>query len=753
MLSESKHWLRNRLPGRPTGRWGFVPAALGVWSKAAVMLLLLAAPVQAGPFGIPYDYLTVEQLNTDMASAAEAPENLRDDLGPPPKVGGFCPSMLDVFWKFPSALVEQCISPSVAETLKKCEVFTDTKIGPGVMSGAADCLSKLTEQLDFSKPIDRITGALQGSVACMAKSIVKSSNLSEPEQRTAMGVVDSVKATYDEYQKLAKLAANLATGGPGVIPEFLAIDASGNDGDSSSISIGDWLIEADKIAADPEGYAKSVSTDKVKTSITAAVANAVMNPTQTMEDLQNWWDPDRPLGGTDELLRQCSLSDAQIVWATRRASLKAAVADERISMEHYRHLTYCQITAGSLNFNGMKDFQKEWELMGFDRYGDRPTHATNFKDWLSHQRRYERALTAYDEFLQKEAEFQKKYKTRVQELAPLLKEAKALEALARANIRKCGPLAAPNALISPLSDNPVEEMNHRITDLKARLLGMGCSIPMANSFIGGIRAEVGNPYRKWSDFLSWARLTMGSGQACSASGAKSLLERLNVAVAESFGSYQNMQICLTSEREKQIVSDIYAFSIALEELDGVIGKLGAQVAECDQTKATDTLWKAHALLADLPCHTLKGVGSRNDLLLALSRQLQKPECGRSPSSGRLQVVYRVTGSGFVPHWAGGSYFTKGHHDVLVTLKEPPTEAYLRSILQGVLESYTGDPCEAQIPAIPGLAKTPTFWASGPKVEFVLGPGPEISPSVLEDTWKLDDGKGPSFGQLKKAACG
>ncbi|MBN9670087.1 hypothetical protein [Roseibium aggregatum] len=723
----------------------------------AVIILLSAVPAKAtSPFGIPYTYLTVDQLNAAMTQAAEAPDNLRPDLGPRPDVGGVCPTMLDAFWKFPSALVEQCISPSVAETLKKCKVATDGKIGPGVMTGAADCFENLTEQLDFSEPVDRITGALQGSIACMAKSVVQSTNLSPQEQRTAMGVIDGVKATYDEYQKLAKLAGKLATGGPDVIPEFLVIDFSGNDGDNTSLSIGDWLMEADKVAADPAAYARSVSTDKIKTGLTAAVANAVMNPTETIEQLQTYWDPDRPLGGTDELLRQCNLGDAQVIWATRRASLTTAVADARISMEHYRHLTYCQITAGSQSFDTMSIRDKTYLLEGHDMAGQRKSHVTHFQKWARFQRDYERAHLAYSDFLKKEAAFKEKFQARARELAPFLKRAKELEALARANIRKCGILLAPNALISPLSDSPAEEMNHRIRDLKASLLGQGCSIPVANSVVSGIQFEVDYPYRKWSDFLSWAQYTLRSGRACSSHGFRQLHERYQTAVRESFGTAANMMSCLSGERERQIIADIDNFSGALADLDDVIGVLGKEVAACDKPKATDTLWKAHALLSDLPCASLKGVSSRNDLLLALSRKLQRPECGVAPAarpaSQNLQVVYRVTGSGFIPHYGGASNFTKGHHDVLVTLKEPPTEASLNELLANVKDALTRDPCEAQIPAIPGQAKLPTFWASGPRIEFVLGPAPEIDRARLEDTWRRDEQRGPSFMELKKAAC-
>jgi len=719
-------------------------------------LTMSASAAKADPFGIPYNYLTVDQLNAAMTQAAEAPENLRSDLGPRPDVGGACPTMLDAFWKFPSALVEQCISPSVAETLKKCKVVTDGKIGPGVMTGAAGCLEDLTEQLDFSEPVDRITGALQGSVACMAKSVVQSTSLSPQEQRTAMGIIDGVKATYDEYQKLAKLAGNLANWGPGYIPKFLEIDFSGNDGDDGALSIGDWLMEADKIAADPEAYARSVSTDKIKTGLTAAVANAVMNPTQTIETLQNHWDPDRPLGGTDELLRQCNLGDAQIVWATRRASLKSAIADARISMEHYRHLTYCQITTGSQNFDAMSVSDKTYLLEGRDIAGQRQSRISHFGKWTRYERDYDRARTAYADFLKREAEFQEKFRTRTKELEPYLKQAKELKALARANIRKCGILIAPNALVSPLSDSPEEEMNHRILDLKASLLGMGCSIPLANFFVSGVQFEVDNPYRKWSDFLHWAHYAMRSGEVCSASGARLLQDKFGTAVSESFGTFANLTDCLHGEHEKQIVAEIQSFSVALEQLDQVIGTLGKEVAACNKMKATDTLWKAHALLADLPCNSLKGVGSRNELLLALSRKLRQPQCGKasssSPSPENLQVVYRVTGSGFIPHYGGASYFTQGHHDILVTLESPPTEASLNAILTKAKDAYTYDPCEAQIPAIPGQAKLPTFWASGPQVEFVLGPAPKISRSQLEDTWKRDDQRGPSFMELKKAAC-
>jgi len=727
-------------------------------ARVALTLIcaLLSSPSSAQTANNSIASLTIDGLDFSMESAARISGRYASDLGPAPRIGGFCPSMLDAVWKFPAGLVENCLSPSVRDTLKKCNISTSGNLGAGAMTGAADCMSALVAQLDFSKPLDRATKALPNAVACMAVSVVGAAGLSPQEEQTAKGVINGVKATYDEYQKLSKLAANLATGGPGVIPDFLAIDAKGNDGDNTALSVGDWLIEADKIAKDPVGYARAQTTDKLKTGLTAAAADAVLNPTRTMDELQNWWDPNRPLEATDEMLRHCELPDAQIAWAARRAALEQKIADARTSMEFYRKKTWCQITRGNQDFDNMSVARKQQLIYGNGPLGTVPT-PTNYERWETYWNAMDRAVANYEQFRKDQAAFQNKYDKRRAEITPLLREATALQSLARANVRKCTGTFVTGRSVSGGSSGTVAEMNARVLDLKARMLGAGCSIPMANQFIDGIKNEIENPYLKWSRFLSQAELDMATGRACSARGAVALQTNFNAAVDESFGSIPDMQACLNTQQEKDIVRDVFSLSIALESLDAQIAKVGQHVAACSPTSGRDAIANARNLLAAMPCSSLSGAGTRNQLLNDLATKLAAPNCAADePESeaetGPFQLIYRVTGNGYVPHYAGGSYITSGYHDVAVRIEGEFSEARFSEILNEAREKYTTNPCDAEVPAIPGLKKTPVIWQRGPQVEFIYGPAPVDDAPPLENTWAHEKGDGPSLSELGALAC-
>jgi hypothetical protein len=580
---------------------------------------------------IPYKSLKADDVMSAMEQGAELPngyQKYKGDLGETPRVGGFCPTMIDRLWKFPYAAVGRCIKPEVSATLKTCKVFVGEKIGAGTMSDAADCLSKLAAKMDFSKPLDRVTQALPEAVACMARSIVDISQGSPEEKRTRIAVIDGVKAGYDEFQKLSTLAANLATMGPGAIPDFLAIDASGNDGDNTSLSVADWLIEADKIAKDPRKYARSQTAAKLETSITAALANALMNPTQTLEGLRNRWDPDRPLGGTNEMLRQCKLTDAQVVWAARRAALEATIADARISMEYYRRQTYCELTMGARDFDGeMSPPEKRTLIEGssgglLDPRLDRPV-ATGFQKWQRYVRNFNRALKAYDEFRKKEADFQSAYRPRAEALKPLLKEAEELRQLARANMRICtGGFPAQSTIDAKWTGDGVDkELRWRARELKSRIFGMGCSDEIADSVIDPIESEIDNPSKKWADFLASADLRILMGEVCSASAAEALNADFHKAVSESFGSIPAMQSCLKTEEEKRKVAFVLESVSKLDSLDDAIANAAKLVETCDQSAAESAIARANALLDTSFCAQNTGPGSHNDRLDALSRQL------------------------------------------------------------------------------------------------------------------------------------
>lgn len=127
-----------------------------------------------------------------------------------------------------------------------------------------------------------------------------------------------------------------------------------------------------------------------------------------------------------------------------------------------------------------------------------------------------------------------------------------------------------------------------------------------------------------------------------------------------------------------------------------------------------------------------------------------------PLPEEVYLLINVAGSGYVPHWDGGSYHLSGNNDEVFVVRrgEDPITA-----LRAYRERLLGDPCERRISGTPGLVGRPTFWNAGPQIT-VLDAGPFVTYSEaryhqeLEDDWQRLSRDGPSFGELKKGAgCG
>ena len=113
-----------------------------------------------------------------------------------------------------------------------------------------------------------------------------------------------------------------------------------------------------------------------------------------------------------------------------------------------------------------------------------------------------------------------------------------------------------------------------------------------------------------------------------------------------------------------------------------------------------------------------------------------------------QIIYRIEGYGFIPHWGSGSFISLGYRDKLVTLKEPATEEYIQSILDKVRDGFNVDICNSSIPANPLGSRPPAIWKVF-NVVVIRGPVSDLSNVKLENTWKIEGRDGPSVSELKK----
>lgn len=116
---------------------------------------------------------------------------------------------------------------------------------------------------------------------------------------------------------------------------------------------------------------------------------------------------------------------------------------------------------------------------------------------------------------------------------------------------------------------------------------------------------------------------------------------------------------------------------------------------------------------------------------------------------RVAYVIRVEGGGWIPHYAGGSYITKGYNDEVLWVKNGDDP---QAAIDAYRDRLDRDWCEVQMPAIPGQNRRPSYWTSGPKIQGIDGPLYDRSAIYeldLESTWSFSDQDGPSRGEIRK----
>ncbi|WP_269580767.1 hypothetical protein [Roseibium sp. Sym1] len=152
------------------------------------------------------------------------------------------------------------------------------------------------------------------------------------------------------------------------------------------------------------------------------------------------------------------------------------------------------------------------------------------------------------------------------------------------------------------------------------------------------------------------------------------------------------------------------------------------------------------------------IGSLEDLELVLRdavNDLQKIT-GRNPDGtpgpASAFFVVKVAGSGFIPHWAGGSYEVTGSDQFVFELKR---DEDLQGKLGTYLSSIMFDVCEIRNPG-GMIAKNarPGIWNAGPQLSVVCGPffdTVHIDKSMIFSQWKNLRDDAPSLGELKERA--
>ena len=646
---------------------------------------------------------------------------------------GYCPGFEERVGRLASSFIEQCFVPEATEALKNCKAIFDPSKPKEVLENAAICLNSLADKTDFSDPLDWVTGALTGSIKCTLKSFIVGTTDLEVDQKAALNAIDFATYTWDDLTSLSTIARSIATDGPAALLGALKIDIKGNDGDKSSVSVIDWAAELRKVSDDPLGYAQAQTTEKLWNRKAEVLKKLVSEPTQSIEELMDWSYPDRELGRTKVMLEQCELADAQLVWSLQRISMEKEIADQRSRVNHYHHETMCSLTRGAINFdNASSPMKKLW------------LDQSDYHKWQGELQKHNEMVKKYISFRQKEAEFDKNYERALGKLTPFLDDAKRLTETVRANTRVCTSTIMSTVPISP------DELKYKIDNLRSSMVGSGCSLKAAKSYTEPSLNALANAEYDWSRFIAEAKYALSSGTACTPENTRELYENLQLKMDSAFGGMRQMMEC-RPENDKQVVTNITKLTNELSLLDSIVTEAAAKIEACDPDKAKEKISQARKFLADLPCNSSKGAELRNRILTSLEIKADLPDCGNNSKPG--DYILRIAGSGYVPHYSGGSWKTVGYHDQILSLTP---EQNLADEMLSVLQHYKEDPCTAEMPAVPSQHKTPVIWQSGPKVEVILGPVAKLRnvPDLeLENTWFLDEKSNhPPLTVLKDKAC-
>jgi hypothetical protein len=188
-------------------------------------------------------------------------------------------------------------------------------------------------------------------------------------------------------------------------------------------------------------------------------------------------------------------------------------------------------------------------------------------------------------------------------------------------------------------------------------------------------------------------------------------------------------------------------------VDAGIARARVSRTVCETQAARDETAATRTLLNTAQCPKAEGVRWRRRQLDWIDTA-KNEECDRATTLPKAAyAVVTVSGAGYIPHWAGGSWVVKGKDDVLLTLARDESLAERIADLRKTLE---GDICKADSPSIWGIHR-PWVWTGGPDVGIKVKPTDDrkaITRDSLEDTWESMRNDGPPLGQLKKdAGCG
>lgn len=212
--------------------------------------------------------------------------------------------------------------------------------------------------------------------------------------------------------------------------------------------------------------------------------------------------------------------------------------------------------------------------------------------------------------------------------------------------------------------------------------------------------------------------------------------------SESSVFNQHPEVKRRVKKETKIILDHYAsYGDTVENI----------MAQKNCSKNTVKIWSE--VLKEVDCVCPEGKEMSKKLGICVETADDNKTISKDENITLDQIMYRVSGRGYIPHWGGGSYVMPEiqHADFIFTLKEPGTEAYIQSIIDKKVEQLKSNPCDKGPCLWCGRKQAPHIWESGPYIEIIKGPTSGLTDDMREKTWNASDDDGPSLSELKEAA--
>ncbi len=719
-------------------------------------IILLMSPVLVWAADFPViagqstPWRDARQLGEYMSSAPAQSTRFEGDLFKASDELGNCPGWLDGFSRFANNFARLCSRDvflksakaryaqfsecfdgagntppaEFLDRMKKCKkvqaAFQQIEDTNALLSGNTEGLSK--EDRDRHEKLQSsVQDYLKDVAVCTIKAGITSVDMRESRRRDWEKFIDGariIETGLDASNTFIELAEKVATEGRSAFLENFTPQSLEDWADVTQDS-GKWLSGKIEEFTAPFGTAAGQVADLLASSPAIQTGRLY-----------------REIDDVSYKLDSCEFDQAILDAEVTELKLKASIVRYRRNMAFYRHREICAWNAEKLDG---KSIARQADFL--DRV------YSNFDYWKQERKAHDRMVQRYDSF--REKFLPANVSQRRSDFDALIEsELSDVRDAITLSIRECGkagkalPLDTLQVLVWSRRDRTKAgacraKFEQEADKLIDSAIVFETMFNRAHSAERDIKACRISQARKAinSEIIMWQSATSKPTQlvsaglnACWGGGPKAALERL--------------------EHRNQSLID------QLKMIDATLQQLRSKAVQCDASNAQPLLIRAQQGLNGLECPlNHKAITGRRAQLVQLEQNLGKAECQADQKPpDKISFVVRVSGSGFTPHYAGGSYKLSGYHDLRITVPygTPPGTA-----LAQVRARYNSDPCKAEVPAIPGLSKIPVLFngAPGVVVRTKAYPGTALPSEItLENTWKASEDDGPSLRELRPASC-